>query len=601
MTAQPTPQRLRYHKAIGSRATGEWWLEQKGDELTTHVTQELEGIQSGGNGGGGVGRKKCLIPDCLGFAVCSDSHCVRHADDAARSAYFQWVCANRNLLSLHGVEVDADLIAAVFRPPIVSGNKVCISVSFSGARISGPIEFKDLIFDQFELTGATIGGQLHINRCTFKEGLLATHVDLQEGAQPSFVKCRFLGGADFSHSLGNGFAFTDCSMSRKFRADGIATGQLVFVDSRFRGNIEIRHAKVGAGIHFENCEIKALLDTRGTHCHNFIATGNDLFSANQIGPLLAEGLCDFSRTRFRAGLDIDVDCSDLRLSGAQFEKGGQVSSRRGSVYLDKVRAKGRLRVSGAINSDVRPAILSLKNADAGSMTFAHVDLTWCVFYGAHGLSNAVLEMPSVRFAQSPPRSTVRRCIADEFVWRQRCQEWPGWNLVGLYRDEVSWKGRLIVTTKVELPALLPSQVASVYRELRHSLESKSNRSAANDFYYGEMEMRRLSEETGRFERVLLNAYRLASGYGLRAWRALVILCVILAIASLAMSIGGFTHDDAAFRRALVFSMKAAIPGLELRTETELTILGDWIEISLHVVGPVLIALAILAVRARIRR
>jgi hypothetical protein len=54
------------------------------------------------------------------------------------------------------------------------------------------------------------------------------------------------------------------------------------------------------------------------------------------------------------------------------------------------------------------------------------------------------------------------------------------------------------------------------------------------FYYGEMEMRRHAHRgrtagasRGRVERAVLTGYWLVSGYGLRAWRALAALAVVL--------------------------------------------------------------------------
>ena len=43
--------------------------------------------------------------------------------------------------------------------------------------------------------------------------------------------------------------------------------------------------------------------------------------------------------------------------------------------------------------------------------------------------------------------------------------------------------------------LAPAQIADVYRSLRTSVEVRCNEPGAADFYYGEMEMRRLDRTT----------------------------------------------------------------------------------------------------------
>jgi hypothetical protein len=152
---------------------------------------------------------------------------------------------------------------------------------------------------------------------------------------------------------------------------------------------------------------------------------------------------------------------------------------------------------------------------------------------------------------------------------------------------------------VDLPALRASQVAAVYRDLRHSLEARSNQPGASNFYYGEMQMRRYSEDAGFMERAILRAYWFVSGYGLRGLRALACLGALALGAAWVMVPGGFADHHTPFSRALLFSTRAVIPGLG-NTEA-LSDAGKWIEIGLHVTGPVLLALAVLALRARVKR
>jgi hypothetical protein len=89
------------------------------------------------------------------------------------------------------------------------------------------------------------------------------------------------------------------------------------------------------------------------------------------------------------------------------------------------------------------------------------------------------------------------------------------------------------------------------------LEDAKDEPGAADFYYGEMEMRRLAargrdhEDTdgggakGRrpswTERRLLDAYWAVSGYGLRAWRALTALTILLVGCAALFTLPAFAH------------------------------------------------------------
>src|SRR5512132_3081652 len=69
------------------------------------------------------------------------------------------------------------------------------------------------------------------------------------------------------------------------------------------------------------------------------------------------------------------------------------------------------------------------------------------------------------------------------------------------------------------PSVLGAKrIAGLYRALRKDYEDSKNEPGAADFYYGEMEMRRLASATAWGERVILTLYWLVSGYGLRGMR-----------------------------------------------------------------------------------
>lgn len=179
------------------------------------------------------------------------------------------------------------------------------------------------------------------------------------------------------------------------------------------------------------------------------------------------------------------------------------------------------------------------------------------------------------------------------------------------------------------------------------MEDSKDEPGAADFYYGEMEMRRHDkrqevhlERTLRFrnggfgvsaaaEYAILSLYWLVSGYGLRAWRALTSLIAVVLIASVIFAFWGFAApDQPAFRPvnvdsegALVFERQqvdqptgldelptalrysaqattALLRGPDIRA---LTAVGEWTQIALRLIGPVLLGLAVLSVRGRVKR
>ena len=153
----------------------------------------------------------------------------------------------------------------------------------------------------------------------------------------------------------------------------------------------------------------------------------------------------------------------------------------------------------------------------------------------------------------------------------------------------------------------PAQVAGVYRMLRKSREDGKDEPGAADFYYGEMEMRRHAHRgrtsgasRGRVERGILTAYWLVSGYGLRAWRALAWLLVVLLAATAALWAVGFADQRQSWNSALLYTA-GAVTRLVSPPEGLLTEPGQAIRLVVGLLGPVLLALALLALRGRVKR
>jgi hypothetical protein len=190
-----------------------------------------------------------------------------------------------------------------------------------------------------------------------------------------------------------------------------------------------------------------------------------------------------------------------------------------------------------------------------------VDLSACRFAGAHNLDRLRLEGGS-SFAPTPRdyRVTPRQAIAEEHEWRATHStplSASDWHLEEYALPE-------------DVPAsrLSARDIATVYRDLRKGREDNKDEPGAADFYYGEMEMRRLAgrrtpsraRQAGRptkdrGEHTILTLYWLVSGYGLRASRALISLALTVVLFAALLYLWGF-ESDVSFLESLTSRRRA---------------------------------------------
>jgi hypothetical protein len=226
--------------------------------------------------------------------------------------------------------------------------------------------------------------------------------------------------------------------------------------------------------------------------------------------------------------------------------------------------------------------------------------TDCRFAGAHSLDLLRLEADTV-FALSPARLgwERRQVIADERAWRAgRRSRWavPRWP---------RWLSDPPADTD-------PTIIAGLYRALRKGREDAKDEPGAADFYYGETEMRRRARShgsdtttrtvpRGQAERGVLTAYWLVSGYGLRAWRALAWLAALTLACAAGFQFVGFTSppQPATYWTSLLFTFRATISLTD--DQVILSPWGQLLQAVLRITGPVLLGLALLALRSRVRR
>jgi hypothetical protein len=115
-------------------------------------------------------------------------------------------------------------------------------------------------------------------------------------------------------------------------------------------------------------------------------------------------------------------------------------------------------------------------------------------------------------------------------------------------------------------------------------------------------MRRKALSTPWAEKLILTIYWLVSGYAMRAWRAIVTLAAVLILAAwLFTRFHGFTDPGAmTFWSALRYTSRTAISLLP-KDQPALTPLGDVVQIGVRVLTPILLGLAVLSIRGRVKR
>lgn len=272
------------------------------------------------------------------------------------------------------------------------------------------------------------------------------------------------------------------------------------------------------------------------------------FDGEAVMGLVTARRLDLERASFAEPVDLVTDAEMVRCGGTRFA--GGVTVRAPSATL--VNASGTY--FGAPSTIAGAKVVSLARTDVGNLVLTETDLSECEVLGAHRLDQLRI---------------------DGRTWFAK----PGW---GARRRMLFEEGR-------ESPA----RVAAAYRALRKSFEDSKNEAGAGDFYYGEMECRRHSKESPASERVILWCYWLLSGYGQRASRALAALLVVVTVVTGLLTLWGQDFGLAA---------RTALGAVVFRDDRlELTAAGEWTVLVARFLGPVLLALAVLAVRARVKR
>ncbi|GIF96347.1 pentapeptide repeat-containing protein [Catellatospora citrea] len=406
----------------------------------------------------------------------------------------------------------------------------------------------------------------------------------------------------------------------------VITGDLKCAGTVFRGTLRIREVTVGGLADFNNAQMQAYVSISGLAVGGALRMRDALLERDvYLSRVASEGVTTLARATFAGSVEIDglqAHSLDLRratfqhrallqlgavprvyLQRSGFQRGVRLTC-AGPTRLDLVEVDlgGPSAIAAAASTveawrmQDRPVLGRTLGTDLSQVRLSYVDLSECSFTGAHHLDK--LTVDDWHSWRTSPRGlwvTHRVTLADEHRVRGHAR----WALPGA-------DGR-------EAPSV--DSVQTDYHSLRSMMQDRKDQRAASDFYYGEMEMRRIGlrrsvradlrarDWRAAFstlgEWLLLCLYWLLSGYGQRAWRAFVTLGLVVAAASAALARWGF-QTPTGYGDSLRYTLRAASTLLR-GSDVALTPTGDWIELVLRLIAPLLLALGLLAIRERVRR
>ncbi|AIR96132.1 pentapeptide repeat-containing protein [Streptomyces glaucescens] len=518
-----------------------------------------------------------------------------------------------------------------------SGDAQFSAVSFSGdadfakAAFSGDARFNDVSFS----------GDADFARAAFSRDAGFGQAAFSGEArfyEASFTGEAWFGGASFSGDAA-GFSQATFSGDAWFREASFSghalfiqasfCGDAAFGDVSFSGQIWFEGATFAGGARFEKTRFEAASHLGPLVCAAQVVLDAAVFQ-QPVTLEIAARQVSCARTQWASTATVHLRYAGLDLKDAILEYPVLVAAR--PTPFPQTRSADSLPETELSGLEPGVRLESLGGVDAAHLALHDVDLSGCRFAGAIHLDQLKVDgwctfatAPTGWSWRFPWRWSRRSTLAEEHHWRVRAARLPE------RAAALGWSA-----PPQDAPALRPAAVAALYRQLRKSLEDGKNEPDAADFYYSECEMRRHDTTRPRGERVLLTAYWALSGYGLRAIRALAWLGAAMAVTVAMMMLWGLPADDAkptitgrqvAVGQEVVLTTATPDPvnptgPLTERLTTErfekalrvvinsvifrssgqdLTTTGTYTEMTSRLAEPVLLGLAVLAVRGRVKR
>lgn len=449
------------------------------------------------------------------------------------------------------------------------------------------------------------------------------------GPRANFAKARFEGRADFGAAFfgekfqmmkarfGASPTFVGATFGARARlTDWRVGGDLNMRSAHFLGPATLHGLEVGKDATFDyatfdgSVDLGAVRVSGDAHLHDVTIN-----AAERFGPLHVGGKLDLGAAVVRSPCAFSLSAAEIELSDARFFSPAQLVIGSGEVVLDRLESGSRLVITTPQPVGVafsRPKLLSARGADLSGVLVSGLDVRPLRFEGAEGIDALRIESGNA-FEHAPRGARAHR----EVIAEEHAMHAPG---AGWYPAPVQAPGA------VGPPAVGTVELARIYRGLRKAREDSRDAPGAADFYYGEMEMRRLDGRARLREwqgpvsyalhagtYLLLELYRVCGGYGVRPSRPLLFFAGLALFAAALVDCGDLIHHlevvkkgedpvfvQAGFEQSLVFVLRSA---LLLPTSEGVTAAtgADWIQIAARILGPLLLGLFAFGMRARVHR
>ncbi|GGJ79440.1 hypothetical protein GCM10011583_08780 [Streptomyces camponoticapitis] len=459
--------------------------------------------------------------------------------------------------------------------------------------------------------------------------------------RPTLGSARFDGATFSGHVSFDGVTFTGDAGFGK----AAFTGDASFDDATFTGNAWFGEAIFAGDARFRGVTFAAGCGFRGvTFTRDASFNGTRFAEASRVGPLVCGGRVVMDGVVFGAPVMLEIAARAVSLTRARWDSRAALRLRYAEVDLSDAVLEYPVTVTAhptafprrrdepvpegeLVGRDAGVRLTSVSGVDTAHLALHDIDLSGCRFAGAVHLDLMKVD-GWCTFAPTPTH------------WNRRYPWW--WSRRNTLPEEHHWRVRTARHSSTargwtppppDAPELRPAAVAALYRQMRKSLEDSKNEPDAADFYYGECEMRRHDATRPRGERLLLTAYWALSGYGLRTLRALAWLGTAMITTVLLLMAFGIPQDspkqeatgtvpagggkialeiDKAdprnptgarftgerFEKALSVTLNSVV----FRSSgQDLTTSGTYIEMASRVTEPVLLGLAVLAIRNRVKR
>ena len=550
--------------------------------------------------------------------------------------------------------LELDFADAVFQTDVsFDGVRFPGPARFTNATFEGLAYFQLAVFSHdVDFTGARFARHAAFDGAKFRLGVgfSETHFDSSVDFDGSLFRTNVdfrnvtVGGdAGFGQTVFQGATFAGCSFATVIVSDAIFLSEARFDDSTFSDSVYVRARVNGGSLWLTNLVFQGPLqatitsdrsvEMNAVECRRYatitarspILRARDVLFAGGAKLQAAEGdvtlvATGFGRFSVVGGLS-ERSAGLLSWSESQTLediKRFQEAKHGYTIPLpraDDSHAEDPVRARPPVYSQAR--IVSLEETDVGNVVLANVDLRACRFLFARNLDRIRLEddvtFPGVPEGWTwrrpwPPRRrwTKRQTLAEEHLRRylgpsdrtrtEEVRERPSGG-EGWYPEVCQPPGWFATEAPDKPPS--EAQVAAIYRDLRKSREDRKDEPGAADFYYGEMEMRRIDPRRPVGERGLVALYWLVSGYALRPVRALAALLLTIVVFAALFDLWGF-HEPVPLVDGFLFSAESTTSLLR-GTGQELTTLGEVLWIVLRLLGPVFFGLTLLSMRGRVKR